>query len=181
MNLFYRLEGFKGSLCLPHSLRPVLSRTPPGSVLVSSITELKRYKYKIMVSVGDHVSALLLKELGASPKLVIIDCKIMRDQPSSLCQDKLLHSRYSLIRVRNPRSQVTREALEAIHTAIHGGDKVALIVDGEEDLLALPSILFAPNGSIVAYGHPHTATLLVKATNELKQLIYTILGMFEEC
>ncbi len=169
-------------MCMPSSLRAILSSTPPNSILIGSLQELNKYKYKVLISVGDYVTSLLLKHLNARPKLIIIDCRVMRTSSSSICSDiESLLSDYRLVNVRNPRSRITREALDAIQDSLYNHDKTVIIVDGEEDLLALPSILFAPIGSIVAYGYPRIATLLVKVTPKLKQEVRDILGRFEEC
>ena len=141
-----------------------------------------KYKYKVLVSIGDYVTSLLLKHLNARPRLIIIDCRVMRTSNSSICSDiGSLLSDYRLVNIRNPRSKITREALDAIQDSLYNHDKTVIIVDGEEDLLALPSILFVPIESIVAYGYPRIATLLVKVTPKLKQEVRDILGRFEEC
>ncbi len=179
---FSNLSKQASALCMPSSFRALLSSTPSNSILISGLQELSKYKYKILVSVGDYVTSLLLKHLSARPNLIIIDCKVMRASNSSICSDiESLLSDYRLIKVRNPRSRITREALDTIQGSLYNHNKTAIIVDGEEDLLALPSILFAPIGSVVTYGYPRIATLLVKVTPRLKQEVRVILGKFEEC
>jgi len=53
-----------------------------------------------------------------------------------------------------------------------------LIIDGEEDLLTLPAILFAPLGSLVLYGHWQHGIIGVEITEEIKQAVKVIIGKF---
>ena len=48
------------------------------------------------------------------------------------------------------------------------GGSLFLVVDGEEDLLALPSILFAPLNAYVLYGQPNEGIVVVSVTESLK-------------
>ena len=50
-----------------------------------------------------------------------------------------------------------------------------IVVDGEEDLLALPSILFAPINTHVLYGQPNAGLVIVSVTESLKVKVYDIL------
>ena len=42
------------------------------------------------------------------------------------------------------------------------------MVDGEEDLLALVAVLYAPQNSFVVYGQPHCGIVFVKVTSRRK-------------
>jgi len=42
-------------------------------------------------------------------------------------------------------------------------------IKGEEDLLTLPAVLFAPLDSVVCYGQPGKGMVLVKVTEEKKR------------
>jgi uncharacterized protein (UPF0218 family) len=41
-------------------------------------------------------------------------------------------------------------------------------VEGEEDLLTIVAVLYAPDGSFVVYGQPNEGIVVVKATPEKK-------------
>ena len=45
---------------------------------------------------------------------------------------------------------------------------VHVVVDGEEDLLTLVAVLYAPEGSFVVYGQPYQGIIVVKVTPEKK-------------
>ncbi len=97
----------------------------------------------MIITVGDVVTATLIA-LGNEPDVAIFDFRTKRRK-----------SRYRFhynVTVRNPRSSITDEAMEVVREAIEKRRWVK--VEGEEDLLALPAVLFAPDRSIVIYGQP---------------------------
>lgn len=53
-----------------------------------------------------------------------------------------------------------------------------LIVDGEEDLLALPAILFAPLGSLILYGHWQHGIIAVEVNEQMKKKTQNLLNKF---
>ena len=50
-----------------------------------------------------------------------------------------------------------------------------ILVDGEEDLLALPAIFLAPINSLVLYGQPNQGFVLVKITDTVRLIAMKIL------
>ena len=116
----------------------------------------------MLISVGDKVSDNL-SNYGFTPKLYIVDNKIMRKkiEPIKLAVEKILHA-------KNPPGTITEEALKTIQSALKGSNTVKIVVEGEEDLLTLAAILYAPEGSFVIYGQPHKGIVIVKVTTEKK-------------
>src|SRR5437667_12844524 len=55
--------------------------------------------------------------------------------------------------VKNPAGVITLEAWETIKRAMKD-EEALIVVEGEEDLLALPCIVESPNNSLVLYGQP---------------------------
>ncbi|MDI6805914.1 MAG: DUF359 domain-containing protein, partial [Candidatus Bathyarchaeia archaeon] len=53
------------------------------------------------------------------------------------------------------------------------------IVDGEEDLLTLIAVLYAPQNSFVVYGQPYEGIVVVKVTPEKKAEVSEILKTME--
>lgn len=51
-------------------------------------------------------------------------------------------------------------------------------INGEEDLLALPAILFAPLGSLVLYGHWHYGIIGIIIDEKIKNKIFKIISQF---
>lgn len=113
----------------------------------------------MVISVGDIVSKNLT-ENNVSAKLSVVDNKVMRRriQPIALTADKTMY-------VKNPPGTITEEAMAAIQEAIKDNGHIKLVVDGEEDLLALVAALYAPVNSFVVYGQPREGIVVVKVTN----------------
>ena len=87
---------------------------------------------------------------------------------------------YTVLSVHNRRSSVEPEAVAAIREALRRG-YTAIRVDGEEDLLALPVILYADIGSVVLYGLPGRGVVAATVTREAKLLAMRVLEFFEPC
>ncbi|MEM2937452.1 MAG: DUF359 domain-containing protein [Candidatus Bathyarchaeia archaeon] len=154
---------------LPQKLRRQLQK-PWGTLLRGSFSEtasrlkdiVRSEKPPSIVSVGDTVSKNLV-ENKIFPNLLIVDNRVMRAaiKPASLPADKEMH-------VKNPQGTVTQEALNTIKEAFKANCRVKIVVDGEEDLLTLAAVLYAPENSIVVYGQPREGIVVVKATQEKK-------------
>jgi len=123
---------------------------------------VKQEKPPKIVSVGDMVSRNL-HENQINPQLLITDNRRMRRRikPRIFAGKNVVH-------VKNPRGTITEEAIKAIREALESDDRVHIIVDGEEDLLALIAVLYAPEKSLVVYGQPYEGIVVVKVTSEKK-------------
>jgi uncharacterized protein (UPF0218 family) len=113
-----------------------------------------------MVAVGDTVSRNL-HEHGLKAQLSITDNKSMRKrtQPVAFEVEKTL-------RVRNPAGTITEEAVATVKKALQSGEHTHILVDGEEDLLTLTAVLYAPDAALVVYGQPHEGVVVVEVTAE---------------
>jgi len=68
--------------------------------------------------------------------------------------------------------------LRAIESYFKTGKKQLLIVKGEEDLLALPTILLTPLHSVVLYGQIDMGVIMVEVTEEKKRQVEDIIKKF---
>jgi hypothetical protein len=114
------------------------------------------------ISVGDVVSRNL-HEYNIHPQLTIIDTKFLRKQnmPEKISIEKTVH-------VNNPQGTITEEAISAIKEALERNEHTHIVVDGEEDLLVLIAVSYAPENSFVVYGQPYSGIVVVKVTPEKK-------------
>ena len=121
-----------------------------------------REKPPMIVSVGDRVSRNL-HERRINPQLSVIDNKCMRKriEPRVFAAEKVVH-------VKNPQGTITEEAIAAIRAALESDRRVQIIVDGEEDLLTLIAVLYAPENSLVVYGQPYEGVVVVRVRSEKK-------------
>jgi uncharacterized protein (UPF0218 family) len=113
-----------------------------------------------VVAVGDTVSKNL-HESGIDAQLSITDNKSMRRRGKPV----VLEQRRTL-RARNPRGTITEEAIAVVKEALQSEDHTHLLVDGEEDLLTLIAVLYAPDNALVVYGQPREGVVVVKVTAE---------------
>jgi hypothetical protein len=157
-------------------------KQPLGTLIRGSFVETMR-RFKVMVdkekpssiiSVGDTVSKNLAKN-HFFPQVSIIDNKCMRKSisPTVLRAERTVY-------VRNPQGTIAEEAIPAIQEALRDKQHVKIIVDGEEDLLTLIAILYAPENSFVLYGQPHEGIVVVKVTLDKKAEIAGILRAMEK-
>jgi uncharacterized protein (UPF0218 family) len=171
-------------MAIAYALTPELRRKlkePIGILIRGSFSEtIKRFKSLMeeekppsIISVGDTVSKNLVKN-HIFPQLSIVDNRVMRKnvQPTQLEEEKS-------IRVKNPQGAITDEAVAAVQHALKENRRVKIIVDGEEDLLALVAVLYAPEKSLVIYGQPYEGIVVVKVTLEKKAEIAEILKAME--
>jgi len=153
-------------------------KQPIGTLIKGSFFEtmkrlkdiMEKEKPPFIVSVGDTVSRNLAKN-QIPPRLAIVDNICMRrtvEEPVKLTMDKT-------VQVRNPQAKITAEAIHAIQDALKGSASVKIVVDGEEDLLALVAVLYAPENSLVVYGQPYEGIVVVKVTPEKKAEIAQLL------
>ena len=111
-----------------------------------------------MVTVGDRVTETIGR-MGRVPDVQIVDGKENRSRrrlPDVPCS--------RTIRVKNPAATITDDAIEGIRDALRGRKPARVLVDGEEDLLAIPAVILAPPSATVFYGQPGVGIVLVKVT-----------------
>ena len=156
-------------------------KKPIGKLIRGSFAETMKKFWDIVrkenvqniISVGDTVSRNLFRS-HMNPQLSIIDNKCMRKKirPKKFAVKNAVY-------VKNPQGTITEEAITAIREALSSGQHVQIVVDGEEDLLTLIAVLYAPENSLVVYGQPYEGIVVVKATPEKKAEVAEILKAME--
>ena len=58
--------------------------------------------------------------------------------------------------MNNPQGTITQEAILQSSKPLEKNEHTHIVVDGEEDLLTLIAVLYAPENSFVVYGQPYT-------------------------
>lgn len=122
-----------------------------------------------IVTVGDRVSQDI-SDHNILPDVLIVDNRIMRNEvpPVSVNVDQVMS-------VKNHRGTITEEAWRTIERATRDSIRKKIIVDGEEDLLALVAVLTIPEDSLVIYGQPTKGMVVVKATLDMKREVSKII------
>jgi uncharacterized protein (UPF0218 family) len=165
---------------LPPEMRAKL-KDPLGTLIRGSFVEttnrlkdvIREEQPPCIVAVGDTVSKNLERS-QILPKLSIIDNKSMRKhaRPFASTAQETLH-------VQNPKATITDEAITAVRNSFGNGNRIQIVVDGEEDLLALVAVLYAPENSLVVYGQPYEGIVVIKVTQAKRTEISEILNTMQ--
>ena len=167
-------------LILPEKLRKRLKK-PLGTLITGDFTEtMQKFKAILikekpvkLIAVGDAISESLMKN-GIFPDLFIVDNRIMREDIAPIKFDA-----QRTIYAKNAAGTISDEAWNVIKDALNSDVQTKIVIDGEEDLLTLPAVLFAPENSFVVYGQPREGMVVVKVTKEKKMEIRSIVGEME--
>jgi len=171
-------------MAVAYSITPELRirlKKPIGKLIRGSFTEtirlfkgiIEKEKPSVIISVGDTVTRNIVRN-HVLPQLSIVDNRVMRKitKPLRLATE-------NVVCVKNPPGTITEESMMAIREALKSNCRVKIVVDGEEDLLALIAVLFAPENSYVIYGQPYEGVVAVKVTQEKRAEIAEILKAME--
>ena len=124
-----------------------------------------------IISVGDVVSTEA-RVAGIRVNLSIIDGKTMRHGYAPPISKTRL-----TFHVANPAGTITQESWQTIKNAMKEED-ATIIVDGEEDLLAIPAVLEAPLRALIVYGQPSQGIVVVEASSQRKAKLAKLLDEF---
>ncbi|MCS7097101.1 MAG: DUF359 domain-containing protein [Candidatus Methanomethylicia archaeon] len=128
---------------------------------------------KFKVTVGDYVTNNFLTN-NMLMNVAIVDFKIERKQfnynPFSFFKRKLY--------TKNPPGTITVDSWLTIQYAFSLQEHSLIVVDGEEDLLALPCVLCAPITSVIFFGIPKYGLMVVPVDYNAKDYALNLLKFF---
>lgn len=169
-------------LYLPKSQRPELRKPLAQPIFLkdehataAKVVNILKENTILTIGVGDIVNKTLV-EAGFTPDIQIIDFKTRRQdiQPNS---DTETNKRF-----RNDPGTLLKSTVVELNSSIRQfiRDKVkqTIVIEGEEDLLTLPAILFAPLNAHIVYGQFEEGIVVVRVTEELKQKVTKIVNQF---
>jgi uncharacterized protein (UPF0218 family) len=112
---------------------------------------------KKVITVGDATTERLIS-FGITPDVAVIDGKERRSKRG--------YPNYKATELRcvNPSGVISKDAITTLQKALKLQPPARVVVDGEEDLLALPVFAMAPLGSVVFYGQPLEGLVIVEIT-----------------
>lgn len=116
----------------------------------------------LIVSVGDATLDFLLS-INIVPDIQIVDS---RERRTVRMLPQTAHT--TTLVVKNPSGTISQDSIGTFTKALSSTKPVRMIVEGEEDLLALVAIIFSPANSCVFYGQPQEGVVLVKVENNIK-------------
>jgi len=165
-------------LLLPESMRVEL-KTPLGELYrgepKDTATRLKEKlstKPPLFAVVGDFVAGNIIAA-GLSPDIVVVDNKTRRVEV-----EPIEHGLRE-IRVPNEAATINAQAWLVLRSAVTLKRRVAVVVEGEEDLLVLPLLAEMPIGSVIAYGQPHEGLVVVTVSEERRDWARDFLNRME--
>ena len=165
---------------LPRRLRPELKE--PVGVLHTETPALLAAAGDPLVTVGDVVTHHVI-DAGTTPDVALVD-----DQTERSAVDETIASTINEfagfdheVTVPNPAATLTAELLSALVTAVEraGTESTLVVVDGEEDLAALPAIALVPDSASVVYGQPGEGMILVTVDSEIRAEITDLLARMD--
>jgi GTP-dependent dephospho-CoA kinase len=130
-------------------------------------------------TVGDVVSLSML-DSGEQPDLMVYDLRTERKAMSELAE-KLPSLPGMNVHVKNPAGRITPELVNAIEKALTQGEKVKLMVEGEEDLASLVIAALAPYGTRLFYGMPRKGIVSVHVDKNVRDKARELIDAMEEC
>lgn len=124
---------------------------------------IQEKKFKKIITVGDYCSLTLPSDIK------IFDGKIKRRKI-----EKLL--KFSLS-CQNPAGTIQKEVWPILKKAVENNENI--FVEGEEDLLVIPSVLLSKKGTAVVYGFPDKGVCLIEVSSKVKKDFKELLQKFE--
>lgn len=159
-------------------------KSPLGLLIEGSYDEtveklmklIEKEKPSMIISVGDVVLESLIRK-NVFPNVFVIDNKVMRKSITPVLA-KAHETKY----VKNPAGMLSNESLRVIQKVLkEKRQRIKIVVDGEEDLLTLPAVLYAPENSLVVYGQPERGIVAVEVTKQKKERVRQVIEAMEQC
>jgi uncharacterized protein (UPF0218 family) len=160
--LRYRLKDPKGELFS----RPGLDAARDACAYI------RRLGLHPTIAVGDLVSGNLARA-GCQADLSVLDGKTQR-------QDELNFELVADVELRaqNAAAEIRPEVWIALELGLklaERGKTTKLLIEGEEDLTALPAVILAPTGSAIVYGLPGQGIVVINVAATHKEQVQEIL------
>jgi len=178
------IMGYK----LPNNLRNTL-RDPIGQIFTGKPSDSAKKAIEYIntlgkgftVTIGDACSKSLLEQ-EFYPNIIVFDETTRRRKNISLNL-----SSYQIRSAINPKEWILVSAWTVLKQSIafstSNNCRIAVRIDGEEDLLIIPTIISLPIGSVVVYGQPPITTeegiVVVPISSSLKDRVTNLLEKFE--
>lgn len=137
--------------------QPFGTLVPDSQVTKQKMATMLKGAKKI-IAVGDATTERLVN-FGMVPDIAVVDGKERRSKRSYPANYQAKE-----LRCTNPAGTISNDAVKVLQDAMQMPSPVRVLIDGEEDMLALPVFAMAPEGSAVLYGQPLEGLVVVKIT-----------------
>ena len=130
---------------------------PDKQVTKQKISQMLKGSKKV-IAVGDATTERLVS-FGMTPDIAVIDGRERRSRRSYPTNYQAKE-----LRCANPAGAISEEAVKVLQDALKMPPPVRVLVDGEEDMLALPFFAMSPKDAVVLYGQPLEGLVVVNIT-----------------
>lgn len=137
-----------------------------NEVSIELLTEILKKAPKV-IAVGDTTTEKLVG-FGFVPDISVTDCKEKRVIKTSKFEypvDKTIH-------LQNKPGELSEQVVLEVRKLIVANAydiKIRMLIDGEEDLVALPFLMYSPNDWVICYGQPNEGLVIVRVSDESKK------------
>jgi len=172
---YFELFEKKKILFLPKGERHHFKK--PFGKLKQKIVEVKR-KTKV-ICIGDDTARVFL-ENEFEADLFVVDLRVQRTKKYKNVEELGFGKSQVVGVVFNRAGTISREMALKIRAGLKFDKKNrVIVVDGEEDLAVLPTVLAAPLGAMVFYGQPNQGIVELQVTEEKKKEALKLLGLLD--
>lgn len=137
--------------------QPFGTLVPDKEVTKQNVASMLKGTRKV-IAVGDATTERLIS-FGIVPDVAVIDGRERRSKRSYPADYPAKE-----LQCRNPAGAISKDAVKTLQDALKTAPPARVLVEGEEDLLALPAFALAPEGSVVLYGQPLEGLVVVRIT-----------------
>jgi len=130
---------------------------------------VEKVKPSPTILVGDTITRNA-EASGIVADVIIIDNLEKRHESTS----RIYSGERNIFHLKNAPGTIDANAWDIIRSAIQKRNSL-VIVEGEEDLLAIVAVALAPLGSLVAYGQPDRGIVIVVVSDVEKSLVEQII------
>ncbi len=161
---YYRLNTY-----LREEFRRPLGVVVKNSELDSYVKDLE-VDDATLVTVGDRTTEYFVSR-GRRPALQVVDALEKRTRRMAPVGgfDRMTN-------VSNPAGGLDGDAIELVRTELAAGGASRVLVNGEEDLLLLPAVLFSKDGADVFYGQPNEGMVHVEVSPQVRRRVADMLS-----
>ncbi len=151
-------------------------KQPRGPVFEDEklVEELQERDFSKLIAVGDRVSKDIA-ESQVSADLYIADGLVQREETDRRYFNQINAER--TFKIENPAGEISEEAWKTVRKASALECTTMIEVDGEEDLLAITALVFAPENSLVVYGQPGEGAVLMEKNKENKEFVEGLVNL----
>ncbi|BCS91923.1 hypothetical protein L3N51_00195 [Metallosphaera sp. J1] len=153
----------------PKNVRAELAR--PYGILFLNNGKLLSYltRFERIITVGDVVTSLVTGA-GITPFLSVVDGKTRRSVSIS--------TQRSSVVVTNEAGILRFSAMSKIKEIMHGQGPTSVFIEGEDDMMVIPIILYGKSGDLVVYGQPNAGAVCLENWDGAKWRVMDIFSKF---